>query len=189
MFAKGPARSIVRGGAAAGVLLALAACAAPGTGSGAGSTAGATMAATAATAGAATSPPATSAGASVPAATTAGGGTAMVDLTFTGTFDFAAKGTAGRCIVVGGHFGFEGTEADYPGLGLSFSMAELNPGYVDIKWIKDDDNNWGNDVNAKIALTADHKGVTLDQDLSPFTNMSTGESAGPEHVKGTVTCP
>ena len=71
-----------------------------------------------------------SSGASAPAASVAGG-TAQVDLVFTGSRPFTAKGTAGRCIraASGGvlqFFGFDATEADYPRMGLSFSIAEMN---------------------------------------------------------------
>lgn len=165
----------------AAITLAAAACAAPGAGSPAVPTpAGSGAAST-------FGPP--TPGASAPAATSAGTGTAMVDLTFTGTYAFTAKGTAGRCLHGGGGtiFGFEATEADYPGLGQSFSMAEFN-GIVDIKWIKDDDNSWGNSPNATITLTPDHHGISVDQDLAPFGPIG-GPRPGPEHVAGTITCP
>lgn len=146
----------------------------------------------------ATPPPTTAAtaGAETPGsgtgAPTTAAGTVMVDLTFTGTFNFTAKGSKGRCIIVGRSdgttaFGFEATEADYPGLGQSYSMGEL--GIVDVKWIKDEKSSWGNNPSATITVTPDHHGISIDQDLSPFTNMSTGDTAGPEHVKGTIACP
>ena len=175
---------IVRRTVAGVALLAvLAACAAPGTG------AGATSAPT-------DTSPATgpSAGGKAPAATTSGGGgggTAQVDLTFTGTYSFTAKGTAGRCIVSSGtpaRFGFEATEADYPGLGKSYSMFEGTPGYVDIKWLKDDATSWGNRMGSQIQTTPDHHGVIIDEELAPVTPQG-GVAAGPEHVKGTLTCP
>ena len=161
---------------------ATAACSSSGSGASATTAGSTTTPATVAPASAA--PPA-----SAPAATTgAGTGQPAVDLTFTGTFAFTAKGTAGRCVMAGGLFGFEGTEADYPGLGVSYSMGVFG-GNVDVKWVKDDDNSWGNNPSSTITLTPDHHGISIDQDLAPFTNMSTGKTAGPEHVKGTITCP
>jgi hypothetical protein len=179
------ARFRIRAASAVGIAtLVVVACSAPAAGgpTAGGSTPGATNAATSgpATPGSATGAPSTAAG------------TPMVDLTFTGTFNFTAKGTKGRCIVVGRSdgttaFGFEATEADYPGLGQSYSMGEF--GGVDVKWIKDEKSSWGNNPNATITVTPDHHGISIDQDLSPFTNMSTGDKAGPEHVKGTIACP
>lgn len=119
-------------------------------------------------------------------------GTAQVDLLFSGTRAITAKGTAGRCIIVkvGDRvsFGFEATEADYPGLGLSYSMANLNADYVDIKWVIENDISYGNPPAGGGTLSADHHSVTIDVDLSPFT-MVGGTTPGPEHVKGTITCP
>jgi hypothetical protein len=147
------------------------------------------------TGGGGSAPVATTAGATTPGATIAGGGgagTAMVDLTFTGTYAFTAKGTAGRCILGTAadgtkRFGFEGTEADYPGMGKSYSMAEFS-GLVDVKWVKDDAVSYGNNGTDPITLTPDHHGIFIDQDLAPFTPQG-GVEAGPEHVKGTITCP
>lgn len=169
------------------VVVVLAACSAPGAGSPGATGALATLPALPSIAlpslPAVTLPP-------VPSGVSAG--TAQVDLTFTGTYPFTAKGTVGRCAVavVGGAtaFAFEGTEADYPGLGASFSVAELS-GRVDIKWVKDADTSWGIPPSAVIQATPDHHGVTLDVELSPFTNTASGKTAGPEHVKGTITCP
>ncbi|HUQ44464.1 MAG TPA: hypothetical protein VM451_08690 [Candidatus Limnocylindria bacterium] len=165
----------------------LAACAAPSAGTPSSSTG---VPIPNATSGASVAPP----GATTVGATTSGGGggTAMVDLTFTGTYAFTAKGTAGRCILFARQdgttaFGFEATEADYPGLGKSYSMAEFN-GFADVKWVKDDAVGYANNIDSTITLTPDHRGVSIDQDLSPFTPEG-GVPAGPEHVKGTITCP
>jgi hypothetical protein len=118
-------------------------------------------------------------------------GTAQADLLFSGTRAITAKGTAGRCIVVqvGDRvsFGFEATEADYPGLGLSYSMANLNADYVDIKWLIENDIAYGNPPTGGGTLSADHHSVTIDVELAPFT--SPGGTPGPEHVKGTISCP
>lgn len=121
-----------------------------------------------------------------------GTGTAQVDLQFTGTRAITAKGTAGRCIIV--HvgdrtsFGFEATEADYPGLGISYSMANLNADYVDIKWVIDADMAYGNPGTGGGSLSADHHSVTIDVDLQPFSSAA-GNAPGPEHITGTITCP
>jgi hypothetical protein len=119
-------------------------------------------------------------------------GTAQVDLLFSGTRAITAKGTTGRCIVITRSdatvaFGFEATEANYPGLGLSFSMANLNGDHVDIKWVIEGNISYG-DPGTGITLSADHHSVQLDVELSPFTPQG-GTAPGPEHVKGTVTCP
>jgi hypothetical protein len=119
-------------------------------------------------------------------------GTAQVDLLFTGTRAITAKGTTGRCIIITRAdgtvaFGFEATEANYPGLGLSFSMANLNGEHVDIKWVIENTISYG-DPGTGITLSADHHSVQLDVELSPFTPQG-GTAPGPEHVKGTVTCP
>lgn len=173
---------------ALGILaLLVAGCAAPAAGptGGTGGTAGPTSAASAPPA---TSGPAT-AGPTSPPATTAGG-LAQVDLTFTETFAFTARGTKGTCKLFTQdgklNFGFEGTEADYPGLGLSFSLVEF--GTVDIKWVKDNDHNWGNDTKTVIQVSSDHRSVTLDQELEQF-HAQGAPLPGPEHVKGTITCP
>lgn len=120
-------------------------------------------------------------------------GTAQVDLLFSGTRAITAKGTAGRCIIIkradgSFSFGFEATEADYPGLGKSYSMANLNANYVDIKWVIEDTISYGNPASGGGTLSADHHGVTIDADLSPFTTQG-APAPGPEHVKGTITCP
>jgi hypothetical protein len=183
MFSTGSSILLRRVIAFLALLATLAAC---GPGAGTGGTTSPTTAATAADA---------TTGATAPGATTSGGGggggTAQVDLTFTGTYSFTAKGTAGRCIVSSGtpaRFGFVATEADYPGLGKSYSMVEGTPGYVDIKWLKDDATSWGNRMGSQIQTTPDHHGVIIDEELAPFTPQG-GVAAGPEHVKGTITCP
>lgn len=144
-----------------------------------------------ATQGPATQQPGTSSVATTGPTTPAVAGTAQVDLRFTGTRAITAKGTAGRCIIVKVgdrvQFGFEATEADYPGLGLSYSMANLNANYVDIKWVIENGISYGNPVAGGGTLSADHHSVTIDVDLSPFTSAS--GTPGAEHVKGTISCP
>ena len=115
---------------------------------------------------------------------------------------FTAKGTAGRCAMgtpAGGGlpiFGFEATEADYPGLGQSFSMLQFsgsNP-YVDVKWVIDDNNAYGQSGPVytagpnTITLSADHHTVTLDAQLSGLAPQGK-PVPGAEHVTGTITCP
>jgi hypothetical protein len=121
---------------------------------------------------------------------------AQVNLSFSGARVFTAVGSAGRCTLgkdgAGNvaSFGWEGTEADYPGLGLSFSMAQFaGNDYVDIKWVIAN----GGDAYARpgpaqagantVTESADKHSVTLDVDLQPF-----GKSPA-EHVSGTITCP
>jgi hypothetical protein len=138
-----------------------------------------------------TTGPASTAAASPAATPAAAGGSANVNLVFTGTSAFEAKGTNGTCKVLqvdgAPHFGFEATEADYPGLGMSFSMAELTANSVDVKWVVDAKTAYGNNPASHIDLGSDHKLITIDQDLIPFT--SGGVTAGPEHVKGVIGCP
>ncbi len=127
-------------------------------------------------------------------------GTAQVDLTFSGTKDFTAKGTAGRCVLIYNadgsvkSFGFEGTETDYPGLGLSFSLAQLQPGYVDIKWVLNDQYDsyarpgpaqGGSNV---MTLSSDGKTLTINVDLAGLHAQGRPDP-GPENVSGTITCP
>jgi hypothetical protein len=115
---------------------------------------------------------------------------------------FTAKGTAGRCAMgtpAGGGlpiFGFEATEADYPGLGQSFSMLQFsgsNP-YVDVKWVIDDNNSYGQSGPVytagpnTITLSADHHTVTLDAQLSGLAPQGK-PVPGAEHVTGTIACP
>lgn len=128
-------------------------------------------------------------------------GTAQVDLTFTGALAFTAKGTAGQCLLgtpVGGGlptFAFNASEADYPRLGQSFSLLQFagtNP-YVDLKWVIDDNNAYGQSGPVytgtnTITLSADHRAVTLDAQLSGLAPQGK-PVPGPEHVTGTITCP
>ncbi len=130
--------------------------------------------------------------------TTAAG--SEVNLVFTGTSEFSAIGTAGRCVLIKAadgsvqSFGFEVSESDYPGLGQSFSLAELSPGYVDIKWVVDASSGYARPGPAQggsdsdLILSADKHTVTIDSDLSPFAAAGT-TPPGPEHVAGTITCP
>jgi hypothetical protein len=116
-----------------------------------------------------------------------------VDLTFTGTTPQRAKGSAGRCFIIGkgadATFGFEATEADYPGLGISFSLGELNPGHVDLKWtLADGKSAYAFKPGATPTLSPDHHAVQLDADLQPLAASGTA-MPGPEHVSGSVTCP
>lgn len=128
---------------------------------------------------------------------------AQVDLTFTGSHPLTAKGSAGRCSLgtpVGGgvvRFGFEATEADYPGLGRSFSLMQTSStsDYVDIKWLLDDLSGGygrpdpGSSHPAGTAtLSPDHHAVTIDVELDQFVPQG-GSGPGPEHVSGTINCP
>ena len=127
--------------------------------------------------------------AATPGASAAG---ISVDLVFSGTLSFVAKGSAGRCSGVtrsdgSVSFGFEATEADYPGLGTDYSMANLQGDYVDIKWLVDATTAYGESLETPIVLSADHHSVRIDGDLAPGS-VGGGPVAGPEHVSGTITC-
>jgi hypothetical protein len=128
-------------------------------------------------------------------------GTAQVDLHFTGAKTFDAVGSAGRCSLgtpVGGglpSFGFEATEADYPGMGLSFSLLQFaGADYVDLKWTIDASTIYGQAGPVytagpnTITLSPDHRMVTLDAQLSGFAPQGQAPP-GPGHVTGTITCP
>ncbi len=117
----------------------------------------------------------------------------VVDLVFTGTKAFVAKGSAGRCRTLtmsdgSVSFGFEATEADYRGLGLSYSMANLSGDYVDIKWVIDAQTAYGLPADGKAILSADHHSVQIDTELSPGQTPG-APLPGPEHVSGTISCP
>lgn len=137
-------------------------------------------------------PSVTPAGSAKPSA-----GTAQVDLHFTGSRQFDAVGTAGRCSLSSGtppSFGFETTEADYPGLGQSFSLLQFaGNDLVDIKWVIDGNNSYGQagpvyTGTNTITLSADHHSITLDAQLSGLAPQ--GQPVpGPEHVSGTISCP
>jgi hypothetical protein len=94
-----------------------------------------------------------------------------------------------------GSFGFEATEADYPGLGMSFSLAEgVVPGFVDIKWVIDATSAYGRPgpagggSDSDIVESADKHSVTIDTQLSEF-KAAGSKGPGPEHVTGTISCP
>ena len=169
-------------------LVLIAACtAAPGTGNPASSA----LAPSAPPASGPADAPSVAASAAASAPTSAG--RPAVDLTFSGTTPFTAKGSVGRCIVIGTgadtRFGFEATEAEYPGLGLSFSLAELNAGVVDLKWaLSDGKSAYSFQPGSTATLSSDHHSVQLDADLAPMSTPGTPKP-GPEHVTGSVTCP
>lgn len=116
-----------------------------------------------------------------------------VDLTLSGTVNVIAKGSKGRCILITRSdgslsFGFEMTDADYPGIGQGFSLGNFSGSYVDIKWVVDDKIAYGDASASPVILSADHHSVDLDGDLSAFTPQG-GSPAGPEHAKGHISCP
>ena len=112
-----------------------------------------------------------------------------VNLTFTGTKNFTAKGSKGRC-GQGTLFNIELTESDYPGIGQSYSMAQFSAErpVVDIKWVIDAAAAYGAPLNADIRLSPDHKTVVLDVELEQFHPVGQ-PGPGPEHVKGVIICP
>lgn len=134
-------------------------------------------------------------------ATSKPNGAAQVDLTFTGAFPLTAKGTGGQCRLStpssGGlpSFGFEATEADFPGLGQSFSLLQFaGSDAVDLKWVIDGDNAYGQAGPIftagpnTITSSADHHSVTLDAQLSGLAPQGK-PIPGAGHVTGTITCP
>jgi hypothetical protein len=148
----------------------------------------AVVATAAATTGTVASPPPATSG---PVATTKPGPkTPSVDLTFTGTVDFVAKGTKGTCQIGKSSdgsfvFGFYMKDADYPGLGESFQLNEdLASHKVDTKWITPKGNVpfFGIMPTAGVTISADHHSIQLDADLPPSEDKT-------EHVKGSISCP
>ena len=119
----------------------------------------------------------------------ASSGPARLDLAFTKTRVFFENGSAGACrpTKVDGatRFWFEAT--DYGSLGERFTVKEVD-GKVVIDWVIDTTTiAYANNPNVVIKISANHRKVTLDQDLLPLTT-SGGFTAGPQHVKGTITC-
>ncbi|MGZ4209651.1 MAG: hypothetical protein ACXVQX_03560 [Actinomycetota bacterium] len=106
----------------------------------------------------------------------------MVDLVFTGSHPFTAKGTKGTC-GSGNVFSFGASEADYPGIGQSFSVTTFSNGYPDIKWVFDSKVVYGTSAHPTYGYSADRKTLTYDDDLGHPS------STGPEHIHGTITCP
>jgi hypothetical protein len=111
-----------------------------------------------------------------------------VDLTFTGTLAVTAKGSAGTC-QLGRHadgslasFGFNATDADYPGLGENLNFTEDSGSHrMNMKWAVGAGLGWVGEMDTGVTISADHRSVTFDADL-PKSNK-------PEHVKGTIACP
>jgi hypothetical protein len=143
------------------------------------------IAATAAPVAATATPIAVTAAPSFAPTTTPTAATAKVsvDLVFTGSKPFVAKGSAGQCGAAGGWF--VATEADYPGFGIGFELF-FSPPYniVNIKWVLDAGHAYSNQFpKSGIVLSADKHSVRFDGDLAPSSGT------GPEHVSGTITCP
>jgi hypothetical protein len=123
---------------------------------------------------------ATSSGApsSTPAATAA---LPTVDLTFSGPFAFTAKGSTGRCDLGKDStgavttFGFQATDADYPGLGDGFFVSEDGGGSVVLKLLA---GSGGLNTGQGVTVSPDHKSATLDADLG-----------NGEQVVGSIVCP
>jgi hypothetical protein len=143
------------------------------------------IAATAAPVAATATPIAVTAAPSFAPTTTPTAATAKVsvDLVFTGSKPFVAKGSAGQCGAHGGWF--YATEADYPGFGIDFDLSFSTPVNPFIKWNLDAAGHGYSNQFPKsgIALSADKHSVRFDGDLSPSVGT------GPEHVSGTITCP
>jgi hypothetical protein len=128
---------------------------------------------------------------SAPPETPPRSGPARVDLAFTKTYVFFADGTEGTCRLtkVDGvtRFWFEATAADYGPFGEHFTVKEVD-GKVVIDWVIDATTfAYANNPNVVIKISANHRKVTLNQDLLPLTS-SGGFTPGPEHAKGTITC-
>lgn len=126
----------------------------------------------------------TAASAAVPSAGTS---TVSVDLVFSGVRSVVAKGSAGQCDLgkdgngTAINFRFGATEADYPGLGDGFFVAEDTPPYTTLKWLLDGTNAFLNMADVVGAVSADHHSVQLDNDIEG--------GLGIVHVKGTIQCP
>lgn len=136
-----------------------------------------------------------------PTAPPASAGLPVVSLFFSGSNNFGASGNGGRCILIkdaSGNvrsFGWDATEADIQGINGDLSLAELSPGYVDIKWLLD--NNAGGygrpgpaegGSDSDLVLSADKHTVTIDVELSEL-HAAGAKGPGPEHIEGTITCP
>ena len=118
-------------------------------------------------------------------------GPARVDLAFTKTRVFFADDTKGTCRLtkVNGvtRFWFDATGDDYGSLGEHFIVKEVD-GKVVIDWVIDATTiAYANNPNVVIKISANHRKVTLNQDLLPLTTPS-GFTAKPQHIKGTITC-
>jgi hypothetical protein len=133
------------------------------------------------------SPAATSTG---PTNSSTAGAKPAVDLTFTGTLNVIAKGSAGRCDL-GRHsdgsivaFGFNATDADYKGLGVNLNFTEdVGSHRMTMKWAAVQGTYaWFGYMDTGVTISADHRSITLDGDLPK-------DPAHPEHVKGTIACP
>ncbi len=124
-----------------------------------------------------------------PSASAASGSSVAVDLVFSGTLVFTAKGSAGQCLL--GHssadgsivFGFSATEADYPGLEQGIYLNEdVASHHLAEKWLSSEVASVGDLPEGSFTFSADHKSVTIDADLP-------GASDKPEHLSGTISCP
>lgn len=136
------------------------------------------------------SPPASSS-----ASATAGsssGGAPIVDLTFSGSLAFhVTEGGTCRNISVSGDvaYDYELTDADQAGIGSVFSLT-LAFDRVDLKWLPKGPGAYGRPPTAGTwDISADHHTFTVDSDLDIFNDVASGAGPGPEHLKGTVTCP
>jgi len=104
-----------------------------------------------------------------------------VDLTFSGPFAFTAKGSTGRCDLGKDStgavttFGFQATDADYPGLGDGFFVSEASGGSVVLKLLA---GSGGLNTGQGVTVSPDHKSATLDADLG-----------NGEQVAGSIVCP
>ena len=99
-----------------------------------------------------------------------------------------SRRSCSRCRGTSSSFGFEMNEADYPGAGVSFSVAQLpgNP-QGDIKWQLDAASAYLSGASGGVAVTPDFRSVAIDQELSPAAAAG-APRPGPEHVKGSIVC-
>ena len=122
-------------------------------------------------------------------APSAAGSGVLVDLVFSGTTPFTAKGTGGKCDPV--YYGsnkvgrvFDAGDTEFPGLGMSFG-AEVSD-LPNIKWWLHGDVYYIG--TSGLTLSADGHTITLD--VGMLGAVPAGQTPpGPEHVKGTVFCP
>jgi hypothetical protein len=149
------------------------------------STAAATAATTASTAPTAATTPTLAPTAAPSLAPTTAAALPAVDLIFTGTYSFIAKGSAGQCL--NGPFNFQATEADYPGFGQAFEVWNDATTGSDLKWVGDT-YAYGRAFTTVMSLSADGRTMQISGPLQPF-GPAGGPLSGPESVSGSITCP
>ncbi len=137
-----------------------------------------------------TTEPTTSSSTTVaPTTTAAPAGNGTVNLTFTGTLVFTAKGQGGRCDNTAHAFSFTMTKGDFPAAGESFVLTADTATDGAIRWDFGGDRRWASSgSHASLIFSSDMRSVTIADDLVPQATAS-GATPGPVHVSGTIACP